>query len=118
MAKDFMGGYKRYDTSRGFGGPRRWRQAFQGAMGFEEAEEVINEAKAHGNTPLGILGLSGKPAWNEIKRAYRKMATTYHPDVYRGEPDALMKQLKAADPTEMMKKINAAFVVLERQYGK
>lgn len=117
--RDFLGGYKTYDRdTEAPGGPRQWRQAFASAMGYEEAEEIINEAKTRGDTPLGILGLSGKPSWNEIKTAYRKMARKYHPDVYKGEPDALMKHLKALNPTEMMKKINAAYVVLERQYGK
>lgn len=107
-SRGFMDGYKTYDADgEGYGGPKQWRQAFHGAMGFEEAEEIINEAKTKGDTPLGILGLSGRPTWNEIKKAYRRMAMKYHPDVN-----------KAPDATEQMKKINAAYVVLERQYGK
>lgn len=118
--RDFLGGYKHYDANtEAPGNPRRWRQAFHSAMGFEEAQEVINEAKTRGDTPLVILGLSGTPTWNQVKKAYHKMALKYHPDVYKApEPDELMKKLGAANATEMMKKINAAYVILERQYGK
>lgn len=109
MAKrGFLDGYKTYDpTTEGYGKPRQWRGEFRAAMGFEEAEEIINESKTKGVTPLGILGLIGRPTWNQIKSAYRQKAREFHPDVN-----------KSPDATEMMKKINAAYVVLERQYGK
>ncbi|MCI0393187.1 MAG: J domain-containing protein [Acidobacteria bacterium] len=104
--RDFLSGYKRYDPdAEGFGSPKQWRGEFRSTMGFEEAEEVLRAAP--GNTPLGILGLPKGATWNQIKSAYKKMARLWHPDI-NAAPDA----------TEQMKKINAAYVILERQYGK
>jgi DnaJ-class molecular chaperone len=103
----FMDGYPIYDPgAEGYGNPKQWRNKFRATMGFEEAEEVLR-AMPGDSSPLSILGLSGRPTWNEIKAAYRRMARKYHPDV-NPSPDA----------TEQMKKINAAFAVLERQYQK
>jgi hypothetical protein len=104
--KGFLDGYKTYNPkTEGYGNEREWRQTFAARMGFDEAQEILRGVKD--KTPLGILGLSGKPAWNEIRSAYRKMARQFHPDVY-----------KEADATQRMQEINAAYVVLERQYGK
>lgn len=107
MAKrGFMDGYKTYDPNKdGYGNAKQWRGDFHAAMGFEEAEEILRATPD--DTPLGILGLSGQPTWNEIKKAYRRMARKYHPDVN-----------KSPDATDQMKKINAAYVILERQYQK
>lgn len=107
MAKrDFLGGYKTYDPgAEGYGNAKQWRGEFHSTMGFEEAEEVLRAAP--GDTPLGILGLPLGSTWNAIKSAYRRLAREWHPDVCK-KPEAL----------EQMKRINAAYVILERQYGK
>jgi molecular chaperone DnaJ len=49
-----------------------------------------------------VLGLSQNAAPEEIKKAYRKMARTYHPDVNRDDPDA----------AEKFKEINDAYEIL------
>jgi DnaJ-like protein len=102
----FMDGYRKYNPdAEGYGNPKQWRGDFKVAMGFEEAEEILRATPD--DTPLGILGLTGRPTWKEIKKAYYGMALKYHPDVN-----------KSPDATEQMKKINAAYVVLEHQYSK
>lgn len=107
MAKrGFMDGYKTYQPStEGYGSEKQWRSDFHSRMGFEEAQEVLKDHPK--DTPLGILELSGSPSWNEIKSAYRRLARIHHPDVSN-----------ASDALEQMKRINAAYVILERQYGK
>jgi DnaJ-class molecular chaperone len=103
MAKrGFMDGYKTYDTSQGYGSPYQWRAAFRERMGIDEARNVMGD-----DSPHGVLGVALSATWAEIKSAYRKLARTYHPDVYKG-----------ADAEERMKKINAAYVVLEDKFGK
>jgi DnaJ family protein A protein 2 len=66
-------------------------------MGREEATKVVG--KQH---PLDILGLTGKPTWDEIKSVYRKLVLKHHPD-------------RGGDP-EMFKKVQAAYELLEEQY--
>ena len=48
-----------------------------------------------------ILGVERSASQEEIKKAYRKMAKKYHPDVYKG-----------ADAEERFKEINAAYEIL------
>lgn len=97
---DIFDKYKTYNpATEGYGNPDEWIHTFRARMGLDEARSYL-----HDDDPLTILGLSGKPTWGEIKRAYRAMALRYHPD--HGGSDAAMQ------------KINAAFTVLENRYGK
>lgn len=50
----------------------------------------------------GMLGIAQDSTSDEIKKAYRRMARQWHPDVNRGDPDA----------PDMFKKINEANTVL------
>lgn len=77
MAKGFMDGYRTYDTSKGFGRSRDWKDAFEHTMGAEEAAEVIREQP---NTPWGILGVVRTASQVEIKKAFRKLIAEWHPD--------------------------------------
>ncbi len=104
MKKSFLDSYKTYDTSQGYGSEKEWRNEFHGRMGFEEAEATL---KADPDTPLGILCSGEHATWSEIKKAYRAKAREFHPDMN-----------KDRDTTEQMKRINAAYVILERKHGK
>ena len=75
--KDFMGGYKTYDTSNGFGSAKEWRSSFSERMSKEEAQEVINGQR---ETPYSILGISATATKDEIKKAYRKLIMQWHED--------------------------------------
>lgn len=48
-----------------------------------------------------ILGISRNATQEDIKKAYRKMAKKYHPDIYKGD-----------DAEERFKEINAAYEIL------
>jgi DnaJ-class molecular chaperone len=102
MKRGFMSNYKTYDTSEGYGSPYQWRASFQARMSPEEAREILAE-----QSPYTILNIPPHAAWSEIKTAYRRMASKWHPDVCR-----------LANAEEEMKRINAAFTTLELQFGK
>lgn len=51
------------------------------------------------NDPYSVLGVSKDASEDEIKRAYRRLAKKYHPDLNPGDPDAARK----------MNEINAAY---------
>lgn len=46
--------------------------------------------------PYEILGVSSQASQAEIKAAYRKLVKKYHPDVYKGNHEDMIKQLNAA----------------------
>lgn len=101
---------KRYNPEvEGFGNPHEWTSAFYERMGVEEAEQVL-----HGNdqSPRGILGVTIKATWDEIVRAYRKLALATHPD------RAALNGMTVEDATEKFKTVNAAYAVLAREFGK
>ena len=51
------------------------------------------------NDPYSVLGVSKDASEDEIKRAYRRLAKKYHPDLNPGDPEAARK----------MNEINAAY---------
>lgn len=51
------------------------------------------------NDPYSVLGVSKDASEDEIKRAYRRLAKKYHPDLHPDDPDAARK----------MNEINAAY---------
>lgn len=98
--KGFLDGYKTYDTSNGFGNPRKWRDAFQQRMSKEEAKEILEKIS---ETPYSILGISEGASQSEIKKAYRSKLMEWHPD---------RNQHRTCEADEMTKKIIAAYVTL------
>ena len=76
--RDFMGGYKTYDTSNGFGSPAQWCEAFEQRMNFcvltikdkEESKGLLG--------PLEDAYKTGDKA--TIKAAYSKLLFMYYPD--------------------------------------
>ena len=101
MAKDFMGNYKTYDTSNGFGNSKRWRSSFEQKLNSEEVEEIL---KAQNDTPHQILGVAIGASQQEIKTAFRNKMREWHPDY---------NPHRIEEATEMAKKINAAYTYLK-----
>ena len=54
--KDFMSGYKTYDTSAGYGSPKQWRASFSDRMGMDEAVEIMGQ---QAETKSGVHNFSG-----------------------------------------------------------
>lgn len=109
-AKPFFVARKTYNPAvEGFGSPDEWSDAFQSRMGFSEAQEVMADSVL---TPRGILGVSAKAVWAEIKAAYRKAILANHPDRIKLSGLTLEAAVLAC------KKINAAYAVLAREFGQ
>jgi DnaJ-class molecular chaperone len=98
MAKGFMDGYKKYDTSEGYGNAWEWRKNFNKRMSKEEAEETIGS-----DDPYDILGIKRTATMREIISAFRNLAKKWHPD---------LNPQRVAEATKMMQKINAAYSLL------
>jgi hypothetical protein len=115
----FTDGYEKYDTSNGFGTPQEWREAFYERMGFEQAQQVREEAQRRGTwrSEHRIIEASGttisdSSLWDEVKAAFRKAALNTHPD------RANLNGMTNAEAQEKFKEVQAAFAILERRYGK
>lgn len=89
--KGFLEGYKTFDTSGGFGNPKKWKEAFSQRMGKEEAEAIIG-AQAKG--PHEVLGVPKEATATEIKKAYRKLIMHWHPDRNQNREEEALVQSK------------------------
>lgn len=74
---DIFKKYKTYDTSSGYGNPSQWKGAFRERMGWDEAQEIVNDIKEE-TSPL--LALRACKTLEELKGVYRKLMLEYHPD--------------------------------------
>ena len=95
MARPFKMDYPVNSGPRG--NPAQWKAAFNSRMGMDAARAAVGD-----DSPHGILGVSRDATWNEIKRSYRTLAKTHHPDV-GGDPAAF-------------RRIQAAFEILEDKH--
>jgi DnaJ-class molecular chaperone len=100
MAKGFLDGYKTYDTSKGMGNAKKWKQSLYQRMSREEATAIFNNDT---NAAYCLLGLVPGATVAQIKKAYRRLALQWHPDT---------NPHRIAEAEEMMKKIIAAYTLL------
>lgn len=62
--------YKTYDPeTEGYGNADQWRAVFASLF-----------APLEGDEPFQVLGISATSTWDQIKSAYRRLASTTHPD--------------------------------------
>ena len=92
--------FKQYDTSTGYGNPKEWKQSFYQRMSQEEAFIIVEKSQ---ETPYQILGITTKATQKEIKSAFRKKITEWHPD---------LNQHRIQEATIMSQKIIAAYTLL------
>ena len=103
---DVFSKYKTYDpAAEGFGSPSEWQGAFHERMGVEEARETLG---ARG--PRQVLGVSSAASWDEIKRAYRRLALEHHPDRATTDEAKVRAHKK-------LKELNAAYALLRHEFG-
>lgn len=90
---------KKYDVKKlGFGSADSWLDSFRVRMSLDEAVEILGD-----DDPLTILGLLASPTIDEIKKAYRKAAMKWHPDMNKGNE---------AEATKQFNRVTAAYVKL------
>lgn len=77
MKKGFLDGYKTYDTSAGFGNTKKWQKTFRDRFTKDEAKALFT-GKAE--TPHEILEVAISATKEEIKKAFRRLITRWHPD--------------------------------------
>lgn len=83
--KDFLSGYKTYDTSAGHGGAAEWQQVFARRMGLDEARRA--------------LGLSADAGWDEVRQAIQ-LAATESMSRLVGDYERVALAFDAAGPVE------------------
>ena len=77
--RDFMAGYKTYDTSEGFGSANQWKEAFEDRMNFCV---LTVKDKEESKGLLGPLEDAFKTKDKAtMKLAYSKLLHKYHPDI-------------------------------------
>ncbi len=96
--KGFTEGYKTYDTSKGFGSPSKWNDAFRKRMSMEDARILLDE-----DDPYVILDVKLHDTIDIVKKAYRKMAMKFHPDKNPGNEK---------EANEKMQRIIAAYTII------
>jgi len=107
---DIAAARKRYDPAKeGYGGPEEWNASFRERMGFEEAERIVSGQNL---TPRQILGLKERVTWAEVTTMYRARILENHPDRIASTG---MNYEAAVEAT---KKINAAYAILAKEFGK
>ncbi len=70
------------------------------------------QSASYGKDPYAVLGLQRGAHEREIKRAYRKLISQYHPDKLGDVPDELKRRAE-----ERAREINAAYEQLREQRG-
>ncbi len=81
--------YKYDPATQGYGSPSEWKQAFRERMGLDEARRVVADG-----SPWSILGVDENAAWEQVKKAYRKMVMKHHPD--KGGDAAMFRKVQGA----------------------
>lgn len=100
--KGFLEGYKTYDTTKGHGNAKKWRNSFKERFSKQEAETILKDGT---QTPYEILGVQLSATVAEIKKAFRKLISEWHPD---------FNQHRLEEAEEMSKKIIAAYSLLDK----
>lgn len=68
--------------------------------------------------PYQVLGLEPDASDEEVKRAYRRLAKQYHPDLHPNDPDAARKMQQINAAYEQIKDPDAARAGTQRQGGE
>src|SRR4051812_41149953 len=99
--KGFLGGYKTYDTSNGYGNANKWRDSFRKRMTSDEANAILAQIS---ESPQAILGVAINASFTEIKKAYRAKLHEWHPD---------KNQHRIKEANTMIDRIVAAYTKLK-----
>jgi DnaJ-domain-containing protein 1 len=108
--RGFLDGYETYNPEvEGFGSSFEWSQAFKYRMGLDVAKARMDK-----KTPRGVLGVSLSATWEEIKKAYRKLAVELYPEKRQ---NAQGEWIEHGD-NEKFLDVQAAYEVLENEHER
>jgi DnaJ like chaperone protein len=81
---------------------------------YQECRALFGGASVSGDSAYEALGVAPDATEAEIKKAYRRIAREYHPDVLqsKGLPEDFMQFAK-----EKLQKVNEAYDVIKKQRG-
>lgn len=94
----------------------RWYKEAKTTM--EEKENIINKlyvsyySKKHGD-PCGILGVKGDANFDEIKKRYRELSLTFHPDKLCTGNKATIENMG-----KIMEMVNEAYEIIKKSANK
>jgi hypothetical protein len=86
----------------------------QPLAGAEVTNLHVRSREAENFDPHTVLGVAPKAAWDEVRRAYLRLAKEYHPDRYSNAdlPAEVTAYLAA-----MARRVNTAYAALEPAYA-
>lgn len=87
----------------------------QAQQRFEQQEAGVEPGQSELDLAYQALGVSSEDSPQEIKRAYRRLMSQYHPDklIAQGVPEAMLKMA-----TEKAQEIQAAYDLIKKHTGK
>lgn len=78
---------------------------------YQSSSRKNDFSETQGYDPYATLEVSPNASFEEIEKAYRKMARKYHPDRYQNAEDR-------ETATKVMSVINASYTFLKQKHGK
>lgn len=91
--------YSTYDTSKGFGSPHKWQEAFKQRMNFTTISPEYKE-----NNKEFVQSLYDAKNMAELKKAYRKLLMIHHPDKNQNSQESKEKSQHIIEVFEELEK--------------
>lgn len=113
---DYFKQQPEYQNHRSFFEEDDFDARLRGDQESKQSQQQSSQQRKRSNSdpgfdPYATLEISPNASFEEIEKAYRKMARKYHPDRYQDEKDR-------ETATKVMALINASYSFLKQKHGK